>query len=350
MHTFVAALMLLAALEAGPALEIKPSFGLDTCVWHATDVLAVDEGEVLDGKVTVTRVLAGTAKVGEAITLPGLARFAAAKERTWSQWFEPDTAPMVVSGRHLIVFLVRTASGFEGANRIARPGERLGISTVWLHDGKVFARGQWINPGPVTLHHYRDLTVASIESRVRDVFAAKARLAAAASIDDGALRASKILNELDSLPWEGRRACYTNLAACGSEAFDVVHRHMTEREQPNLRRDHFATLLTLDAARAVPVLTHVIESETTYFRRHKPRLQRGWWNDLGNDPKQVRIDRDHYSDLHRALEVLKHTKDDRLVTPVSATHRLWSSHPAYDDPSGLDQMTKACAKILANQR
>src|SRR5215469_3006835 len=107
-------LPLLALIWHTPASfgEIRPSFIQDHCIWNATHIIVVTEGDKIDGIVEVTESWRGDLKVGASVTIPGLAEFAPDDKRVIRKGihatFDKDEPAMKVthvSGKRMILFL-----------------------------------------------------------------------------------------------------------------------------------------------------------------------------------------------------------------------------------------------------
>ena len=92
------------------------AFNLERQAWHATDILIVNEGEAIDGKVTVEEVLHGSKAVGDKLDFPDLVKLADPKERT-TYVPDPDAAPTI----HATPFPVPP----EGSKPEVIPGNRM---------------------------------------------------------------------------------------------------------------------------------------------------------------------------------------------------------------------------------
>ena len=96
--------------------EILPSFSLDYASWQATEIAIVDEGDIIDGRLTVVESLQGNLKKGEVIVAPKLKKFIDESWRTtgrslfqgiaksWN-WNNPKAKLIVMTGQRMIVFL-----------------------------------------------------------------------------------------------------------------------------------------------------------------------------------------------------------------------------------------------------
>lgn len=334
-------------LISARSLEIKPSFSAESCAWHATDVVVVHEGDVIDGKVKVTEVWTGALEVGASLDLTQLAVFAKQSERTVSSPFAANKGT-IVGGHQLILFLKREGAKFIGANRWTSKNESMRTSTAWVHDGKLFAFHQAINPGDVSMSLVHKYTLDSLKSMAQRVATNREKLNRALEMSNQKSRAEQIVTIHPNLPYEGREACLEAITKCGPAGYDSAWKLMIAMDK-NVRRNVYKVLVACDSDRAIPFLIEVIVKETEYFTRHKNRLNHGWWNGEQGGWKQAQIDRGHYSDAHRALYVLAKSKDQRLVEPVRTLRELWLGHQPYNDPSGLNQMAKACQTVLTTQ-
>ncbi|HEX6161240.1 MAG TPA: hypothetical protein VF111_13790 [Thermoanaerobaculia bacterium] len=141
---------LLPLLLAAPLAfaEPLPSFDARSLSWDATDVVVATEGETVDGTVEVVEVWKGELRPGAVVRVEGLAAEQnRAIDRAWYQ--QPDERrPKVVTGRRMLLFLVRNGEAFAPAAEI---GERMKISTIWFEEGRSFGYGQDMVPGPLLL-------------------------------------------------------------------------------------------------------------------------------------------------------------------------------------------------------
>ena len=106
------ALAVTVMFVASPYVQagIRPSFHLEHCVWHATDIVVASEGDTIDGELGVVKVLAGGLKIGDSISIPELGQFRTKESRTVrSFWRTSDEKepPLVLTGDKLVVFLRR---------------------------------------------------------------------------------------------------------------------------------------------------------------------------------------------------------------------------------------------------
>jgi hypothetical protein len=122
---------------------IRPSFHLEHCAWHATDIVVASEGEAIDGKLSVLKVLAGALKIGDTISVPELDQFRAKESRTvHPHWRTSDNKepPLVLTGDKLVLFLKRggdkvaTGPTWSPASPFGGMNGKIGVSPYELYN------------------------------------------------------------------------------------------------------------------------------------------------------------------------------------------------------------------------
>lgn len=340
--------LLLATCAAFPSVtEILPSFDAKLCAYHATDVVVVTEGDVIDGRVTVLETWVGALEPETILELPDLRAFASEDSRRTGGFAGLSSRENVLVGAdRMILFLER----HEGAWRGAWPTDwerRLHVSTVWVHAGAVFALRQWINPGPLVMQRERGLTERALRDDVLAVVGAHDALEAARDVADPAQRTRIAMALLPTLPWRAQRETVDELAHLGAPAHAAVRSYL---ERPT-HRESFGLLvpllMQLDADATVPFLIGELQREIAFFYARADTLRPGWWNDAQLAPKERTHHRERYGRMVTVLRALALGRDERVRAPVETLRALWTSHSAYDDPSGLHQVVEECDRILA---
>src|SRR5690606_10722376 len=123
-----------------------PSFQLEECAWHATDIVVVTEGKEIDGEVRVLETWTGERKRGETLSIPDLAGFARDDARAIWDGAEKDTGKRV-SGDRIVLFLRRKDNEWVGAQGEERYAG-IGIASAWIDGGKAHVRAQLARSGP----------------------------------------------------------------------------------------------------------------------------------------------------------------------------------------------------------
>ena len=87
---------------------LAATFHLEWSCWYSSDVVVVDEGETIDGRVKVLEVWRGPLQSGHEIFIPELAAYSSQSSRQINPNFlSPDQLPSPpwVTGRRMILFL-----------------------------------------------------------------------------------------------------------------------------------------------------------------------------------------------------------------------------------------------------
>ncbi|MBL8212041.1 MAG: hypothetical protein JNK87_15095 [Bryobacterales bacterium] len=140
-----AKLWLLALCCSGTAAaRLEPSFYLDYCAWHATDIVVV----IPAGSATqfrVAEVIAGSVAVGRVLELQGLASSVDNSRRLShliGDWWKPEGrfegTPPIREGDRIIVFLKNIDQRWEPALGIGT----ILTSAIWIQDGELFVYEQ----------------------------------------------------------------------------------------------------------------------------------------------------------------------------------------------------------------
>lgn len=138
----------LLLLPLGAVAETLPSFDLDYSSWHATDIVEVSEGPVIDGEVTITKVFKGPSTVDSVFTLDSLKQFKDKQRRSVGyslfdeQAADDSHAVSYVNNQRMILFLKcpdERRHGLETAGPAALTSKNdLRLSMLWLEPPKVY--------------------------------------------------------------------------------------------------------------------------------------------------------------------------------------------------------------------
>ena len=352
MKTVGRVLAITIMLVSSPHVQagIRPSFHLEHCAWNATDIVVASEGEAIDGKLSVLKVLAGALNIGDTISVPELDQFRAKESRTvrppWRTSGDKNP-PLVLSGDKLVLFLKR------GGDKAATdptwsPASLFGgmtVSVVWISDGRVYGFAQEINPGPSLLTDQR-LSESKLEQRVLSIIKTRSDLRACGKLTEARRRAKVAAKFVDSPLYYARKEAFRLLSECGDDA--LAHLRALLRDQSKVRL-HDETIKALGAAggeAVVPQLTAIVEKELSFWKKTAPELKVGWWNGKGLEWKQVGLLRDRYSVVLEVFYTLRKIKSPACKAAVRDFRDYWRSLPQLEDKSGLDQMSQACDAVL----
>ncbi len=341
-------IMLLASaqVEAGE----RPSFNLEHCTWHATDIVLASEGETIDGRLSVLKVLAGRLNTGDSITVPELGEFSPEESRTVRPFLHTPNdkePPLVLSGEKLVVFLKR--GGDKSAKIPAwSPASRFGgmkVSTVWIADGHVYGFKQVKNPGPSIL---TDLNYSEdkLEQRVLSINKTRKDLRACAKLTEAQRRAKVAVKFVDSPHYYARKEAFRLLAECGDDALPHLWKILRDQHKVDLHEKAVKALGIAGGESVVPEFIAMLEKELSFWRKTAPELKRGWWNGKGLEWKDVEPLQDRYLVAREIIYALRRIKSPACRSVVREFREYWRSLPQLEDKSGLDQMSKACDAVL----
>ncbi|MEZ5979656.1 MAG: hypothetical protein R3F34_15765 [Planctomycetota bacterium] len=346
MQNFALAALLLAL---GPHLplpraELLPSFDADEAAWLASDVVVVTEGDAIDGKVTVLETWRGTVETGARLEFPALAVYADESERTVQHWDlgAPDPGRVErVTGARMVLFLARGADGsLLLPDRYGREGEQ---SVVWIEDGDVFARRQFLNPGPNA-----PMRIGSSEADLRrlDTHVAGLRrgLDRVAGFDDPMERATLARALCRDERSYVRDRAYEILVGAGAAGVEVLEAMVLDARD---LRDVSRTIEALsDAAgdAAAPTLTEVLEQERSFWSTID--LPEDWWSSPVPTPdaREQRVGR--YMRLYAAVRAAELVGADAALPVVDAIESLWEERDGLADFENR-QIPEACRAFLA---
>jgi len=152
MREFLLSVMLLGSPHA--QAETLPSFDLEHCAWHATDIVVASEGDTIDGELSALTVLSGGLKIGDSVSVPELGQFRLKESRTvrsFRNTSDDKEHPLVLTGERMMVFLKR-GEGKTGSGPNWGPASPffagMDVSVVWIANGHVYGFTQVRNPGP----------------------------------------------------------------------------------------------------------------------------------------------------------------------------------------------------------
>lgn len=326
---------------------IRPSFLLDHCAWHASDIIVATQGAESDGKLTVLEKWKGSSKAGETITIPELAGY----KPEVSNPLGPDKEPPIkaVTGQRMILFVVRGTKVSETASQIeitwssASIYKEMNVSMVWVEKGQVYNFCQVLNPGPSLLISL-GRTEEQFKKDVEAVLADQAKLQKAMVIKDPSERARCLKPMAAGRYAELRQAAFGGLAECGKPALPVIREMIYDDSYD--QTSAVSILAKIAGEDAGPEMTRILKKELVFWRKLGPSLQVGWWNGKGLQPDEMSLYRNCYCRLGACVASLHGLKYKPAADAVKDLRALWTSFPQLDDKSGLNAITEGCDRYL----
>lgn len=365
MNFLKTALIAFVLLPAGLAhARLMPSFHLESCAMNATDIVVADEGETIDGELTVLEVWTGGLKPGATIHLPGLERFAHQNPRTehrfWIGRPGDEQEPVIVDGRRMVLFLKRVPEqdkqesaappkDVEEADvwtHASRWGD-IGASVAWVHEKKTFAYQQVVNPGPSALNAL-PYSEKAMKERTLAITKARDILTSLLESADPSAAAATTLSYLDSEFYAIRMQALGMLGELGDAALPKLRSILKDPKRLAYFSHTVKAMEQAGGERVLDDMIRIVDEELGYWKKNAPGLDQGWWNGKG----ELSIDRlgelrSRYSYVLEALRVLEQYAPEDSRPAVQAFRDYWRSMPQLEDKSALDQMSETCDKVLA---
>jgi hypothetical protein len=349
-------LPLLALIWHTPAAFgfISASFIQDHCIWNATHIVVVTEGEKIDGIVEVKESWRGDLEEGASITIPELAEFAPEEKRAIRKGifatFEEEPAMKVthVTGKRMVLFLrKKEEKGGPGKpDKVTwkpanRSWGRMDVSVAWVEAGRVYAMVQESNHGPTAIY-YRGTTEAKMKDRALRIVKMQEALTKAIGRSDSAkvVDAVKPLLQFDSY-YVGDETVET-LGQSGKDGLPVLRKLLQDESLARYHPGICSALAKAGGAKAGPDLTVLLKQELAFWKERGPGLKPNWWNGEGLEWEEVKHLRDHYSKVHAALQALRDIRFAGCRETVKAFRDCWQSL----GKAGITQLSEACDDVL----
>jgi len=353
--------ILSSALYHSTYASFRPSFDLDYCSWHATDIVLVATMPA-DSVFEVVESWKGDLRAGDLVTVPELRPAASAvpipRYPEHADFLNADAnevrtqIPKQEVGSRMVLFLKRrrlSQTSPPGASPVAhsqwQPSDPLGdmkASVIWIDSGKLYRFQQEVNPGPSILVP-GDLSEATLRERVVEVDRIQQQLAAALNVQDGQARAELLKPCVRSAVFPAQRLALEELGKCGPLALATIRGMLDEPAFADEAADLIKAYVEAGGEMVGKELNVRLQRELEFWRATGPSLSEGWWN---QDPTPHAPLRERYSQTLQLIRGLTHTHYDVALSTVKQLRDLWRSYPQLNDPSGLNQMAEECDRLI----
>jgi hypothetical protein len=332
---------------------IRPSFSLDYCSWHATDIVLV-EPTPTPAAFRVVESWKGGLEPGRPVLVPKLQPTTGALEISgYPKRFEDivkgglnEQIPAQAPGSRMILFLKKETEASSDQWQSADLFGEMKTSAVWLDGGQLYRFQQVMNPGPSVLVPW-DIGLDTMKERVREAGRIQVELSKVITIKDTASRAEGLKVYVRSDVREAQQLALSELGKSGKMAVATIREMLSD---PAFADDSAELVKAFAEAGGESVgeeLDRRLQEQLSFWQAAAPTLSLGWWN---QDPTPHAPLRDRYAqtlELVRALELVHYR-------PASITAEqlgnFWRSSPQLNDPSGLDQMVTECDQLVNNLR
>ena len=361
-------------------------FDLDRQAWYATDILIVNEGEEIDGRVTVEEVLHGAKNPGDTLEFPGLATLANPKERSVHAR-DPDAVPpmhpalplsptedlkpKVIPGNRMILFLggggeeivVNFTSGtLRVPPKPANIDEHPMTRNVALIDGEqLFVQSGRLDAPTIP---FADLGQSVPEARktIAEILSERARVERCEKMTDAKARALEATPLMSSENPLARQKGFEILIGCGADANPHVQAYLDKNlngkveDQPVGIGRVTSFLWTVQGhfEKAAPdgrpsegfasVVTKIADNEMEFWQREAPGLPENWWNEPKFEARSTWHSRLYLTGkLVRALGAIN-TPETRQK--IAELRDFCKSQPRLMDQHGPDFLYQLCLAKL----
>lgn len=351
MKFFSLALLIGLALPSSAFARIELTFSLETCVWHATDIVVVEAGGEIDDHFLVAKTLLGELKIGEEIVVPELGAFRDKTARQIHTIVEGEE-PRFVTGKRMILFLQKDSPEessaevkWQSANLLGRHRLPMQLSVAWIEDKQAFAINQ------TGLHERAGITswqggTAALFAEANKLIDQKAKFLKAESIEDATAKANAMFEFSIGDNYFVRRAAFEDLAECGPAAKPVLMKILANEKFARFHGDAISCLGKALDDKAAPLLVDILKTETAFWKKRAPDLSVGWWNGKDLNWGEVNKLRDRYGRLSASLRSMAENPQPQFVMPVTELRDFWRSLPQLEDKSGLNQISEEANEVL----
>lgn len=331
----------------------RPSFSLDYCSWHATDIVLVE----VTPKPGVFRVIEpwkGNLKAGYLVTIPELRPPAGAIEiAAYPKEFgdivkggQSEQIPAQGVDSQIVVFLKESPDASSDHWKSADLFGEMKASAVWIDGGRLYTFRQLENPGPSVLVP-SDMSLDKMRDRVSEVDRIELELAKATTIEAGAARAEGLKLYARSDIFEARQLALSELGKSGPKALPVIREMLADPAFVDEGAELVKAFAEAGGESVGEELNVRLQEQVKFWQVVAPTLSVGWWNQDASPHAPLR---ERYTQTWELVLALERLHYKPASTTAEQLGNLWRSLPQLNDSSGLDQMVAECDKLVAQFR
>lgn len=351
------AAVVLALLPQAVCAGIRPSFTGDDEAWRSTDIVVVSTLPS-DGVFVVDEVWKGNLRPGARVAVPelipgenaaGLSLYPNFWKNPADVWAEGsgrgamvEQIPRQPIGSRLILFLKRKPSNSQEPQW--EPGNRMGsmkASTVWVEGDQLWSFIQVINPGPSILQPTGSLR--NLRERVTKVLKTQKAIESVLDVQDGTQKAQLLEPYLNSDVRDASQLALQELGKSGPAALPIIREMLDDSAYAEKAPELIKAMVEAGGAAVGPDLSHRFEREVAFWESIGPTLPPGWWN---RDPSPNAPLRLRYLQTYQLIVGLEKIRDTDALASAKELDELWVSHPQLNDPSGLNQISLECERLI----
>jgi hypothetical protein len=347
-----------------PAIAgFRPSFSLEYCSWHATDIVVAEvRSEV--GTVGVIESWKGQLQPGDVISIPELRPAHNAVPISLypriTDFFAPDPSgigeqiPAQPFGSRMILFLEKeqgsepsitpTKLDLRARWRSADLFKGMKTSVVWIDGGHLYTFQQVINPGPSILVP-SDVHFNEMKDRVREIGRVQSEMAKVVSTDDKFARAEGLKPYVRSDLYEAQKLALSELGKCGSSGSKTIREMLDSSAFADEAGELVKAFVETGGESVGEELTTRLKRDLTFWQATAPSLSQGWWN---QDARPHAPLRERYVQTLELVRGLDRTHYKPAFGTATQLGSFWRSLPQLNDSSGLNQMAEECEALAAH--
>ena len=331
---------------------IRPSFSLDYCSWHATDIVLV-ELTPRPGVFRVVESWRGDLEAGNLVVVLELQPPIGAMEiSAYPRSFDEiqngglnEQIPAQPVGSRMVLFLKKEA----GSSQQWRPADFFGemkTSAVWIDGGQLYRFQQVMNPGPSILMPW-DMGLDKMKDRVKEIRRTQLELAKVIAIADSAARAEGLKVYVRSDLREAQQLALSELGKTGPKGLPAIREMLSDPAFADEGAELVKAFAEAGGESVGQELDRRLQEQLKFWQATGPTLFLGWWN---QDPNPHAPLRDRYVQTLELVRALEHVHYRPASITAEQLGNLWRSLPQLDDPSGLSQMATECDQLVKNLR
>ena len=331
---------------------IRPSFSLDHCSWHATNILLVE----LTPKPGVFRVMEswkGDLEAGNTVVVPDLQPPTGAMDiSAYPKPFDEiqngglnEQIPAQPVGSRMVLFLKKEVGSSEQWRPADFSGE-MKTSAVWIEGAQLYRFQQVMNPGPSVLVPW-DMGLDKMKDRVREILRTQLELAKVVAMADSVARAEGLKVYVRSDLREAQQLALGELGKSGPKALPTIREMLSDPAFADESAELVKTFAEAGGESVGEELNRDLQEQLQFWQATGPTLSLGWWN---QDPNPHAPLRDRYVQTLELVRALGRAHYRPASNTAEQLGNLWRSLPQLDDPSGLSQMATECDQLVKNLR
>jgi hypothetical protein len=332
---------------------IHPTFSLDYCSWHATDVVLV-EVTPKPGVFRVIEAWKGDLKAGNLVTVPKLQPPSGAMEIiAYLREFDDtvkgglnEQIPAQRIGSQMVLFLKESPEASSDHWKSANFFREMKASVFWIDGGQLYAFRQLENPGPSVLVPW-DMSLDKMRDRVNEIDGIEIDLVKVSAMEDGAARAEGLKAYVRSDILEAQQLALSELQKGGPKALPAIREMLSDPTFADEGAELIEAFAEAGGESVGEELDLRLQEQVRFWQATAATLPVGWWSQDATPHAPLR---ERYMQTWQLVVALERVHYQPASTTAEQLGNLWRSLPQLNDPSGLDQMVTECDKLMAEFR